>query len=464
MVVPVASLFAERYQLTELVGTGGMGAVWSAWDTRLHRQVAIKLVPVEGLAAPERERVVREARATARLRHPNVVTLHDAGEGDGSIYLVMEIVDGITLADRIASSPVPEPEAVRVAAAVLEALAEAHAAGIVHRDVKPSNVLLGANGDVKLADFGIARRLDEVTGGLTATGQHLGTPKYLAPETLAGEPGGVASDVYAVGIVLFEMLTGRPPFDKGSAMATAMAHVNEPAPDVRAAAPSTSPALAAVVARALDKDPARRFVSAREMQAALARSGPSAASSVPLAATEVMPTGRPRAGGGRWWLVAVAAALIAGVVATLVVIGGDDDPETGGATTTSPVSTSAAPTTSPPTTAPTTPPTTNTSPAPPAAAAPGPGPGDEAAETPQTVDQLVAWLDADPGGSGSRTPEIIERLEDLGRGRKASDRAAELLEDLEEWAASGDLAAGALDVIRPVLEPIADGPGNSGRQ
>jgi serine/threonine-protein kinase len=369
------------------------------------------------------------------------------------MYLVMELVEGTTLADLIAAGPLDEVEAVRVVSAVLAALDAAHAAGIVHRDVKPSNVLLGQGGVVKLADFGIARQLDEAAGRLTGTGQHLGTPKYFAPELLGGAPSTPASDVYGCGVVLYESLTGRPPFEREGAMATALAHVNDPVPDVRVARPDASPRVAGVIARAMAKDPAERYASAAAMRAALVPAG-AVQPARPVAPTEVMPTRAwsRRGAGGRWWAAIAAVAVVVGVVAALAVVrAGDDDPVAGGADTTgeSTSTPTAAPTSAPATAAPATPVVVPTTLPPPAA------PGD--------VDELIAVLQADPARYGARTDELIERLDKLGNGRKATDRAIELQEEAQQWVANGELSNEALTLLLPVLAPIADGPGTSRR-
>lgn len=452
-------LLAGRYRLQGLLGRGAMAEVNAATDERLGRPVAIKLMPVDRITPEERRRFVREARAIAGFSHPNVVTLYDAGEADGFLYLVMERVAGTTLAARIAVEPLDAATATALTTELLSALDAAHRSGIVHRDVKPSNVLVDDDGHAKLVDFGIALRFDELAGDLTGTGQHIGTPKYMAPEIISGGPPTPASDVYAVGVMLYEMLTGRPPFDAGTPIATAMAHVNTPAPDVLSVAPATPPAVAAVVARALAKDPSRRFSSAGEMRSALASSsaGPVAR---PLPPTEVMTAGPVRMRGARWWLLAVVLAVVSGVIATIAVLNGGDEPSTGSATTAGqtapssaapPTSTTAAPTTAVATTAVATTVTVAVA-ADPTVGPGGPAPGD--------VDALVAVLAADPERYGSRTNDVVDRLGDLGNGRKATDRAAALLESAEQWVAEGQLDAEALDMLRTVLAPIADGPGN----
>ena len=202
---------AGRYRLVERLGAGGMSVVWRGYDEVLGRPVAVKLLAAELVADPElRGRVRREARAAARLSHPNVTNVYDYGErGDGTPYVVMELVDGQSLAHRIGAGPLPWRSAVRVAAQVASALAAAHAQGLVHRDVTPANVMLSRGGGVKVVDFGIAAAVGERDRAV------LGTPSYLAPEQRAGGPAQAATDVYALGLLLYHAATGRLPRPPG---------------------------------------------------------------------------------------------------------------------------------------------------------------------------------------------------------------------------------------------------------
>jgi eukaryotic-like serine/threonine-protein kinase len=258
---PVALGPQGRYRLVRRIAAGGMGEVWEADDTVLGRRVALKVL-VEELAADDHatRRFVREARATARLAHPNVARVYDFGRDGGTPFLVMELLEGQTLADRLASGPLPAAEAARVAAAVADALDAAHRRGIVHRDVKPSNVMLTAGGDVKVLDFGIAAAADEIH---STTGSGLyATVAYVSPERVAGEPATPASDIYSLGAVLYELLCGRPPFLGGSPALVARAHLHDPPLPVRRLAPGVPPRLAEACEAALAKDPAGRPSSA----------------------------------------------------------------------------------------------------------------------------------------------------------------------------------------------------------
>jgi eukaryotic-like serine/threonine-protein kinase len=250
-----------RYRVGTPLGAGGMGEVWAARDLVLDRPVAVKVLggalAGDGRAA---ERLRREARAAGRLDHPNIARVLDLGEQDGRPYLVMELLEGESLAARIdRAGPMAPAAAARVVAAVADALQAAHSAGVVHRDVKPGNVFLTSGGEVKVLDFGIASAAGEA--GLT-TGDLLGTPAYLAPERALGRPATPAADLYSLGVVLYELLAGRRPFEGGSDIELAMAHVNaRPAP-LGLVAPSAPPTLVAACEHALAKDPAARPPSA----------------------------------------------------------------------------------------------------------------------------------------------------------------------------------------------------------
>jgi len=268
-------LIASRYELEELVGTGGMSTVFRACDVQLDRRVAIKILHERYAEDPEYlERFRREAQSVARLSHPNIVTVIDRGVDGGRQYIVFEHVEGENLKELVLrTGRLPVRRALELALAVADGLAFAHGQGLVHRDVKPQNVLLSREGDVKVTDFGIARSLD-VEHGVTQTGTVLGTGEYLAPEQASGKPVSPATDVYSLGVVLWELLAGEVPFAGENFVAVALRHVNEAPPSLLEVRPDVSPRLAAAIARALEKDPARRFPSmaalARELRACLA--------------------------------------------------------------------------------------------------------------------------------------------------------------------------------------------------
>ena len=261
----VGDVIADRYELVELVGSGGMSSVYKAHDRLLERDVALKVLHSHFLEDEEYvERFRREARAVAQLSHPNIVTVIDRGESDGHQYIVFEYVDGENLKELVQRvGPLPVRRAVELALAIADALAFAHEHGLVHRDVKPQNVLLNREGEAKVTDFGIARSLD-VEHGMTQTGTVMGTGHYLSPEQASGQPVTAATDVYSLGIVLYELLTAEVPFRGDNVVAVAMRHVNEPPPSLLERRPDVSLRLAAAVERALEKDPADRFPSMRD--------------------------------------------------------------------------------------------------------------------------------------------------------------------------------------------------------
>jgi eukaryotic-like serine/threonine-protein kinase len=261
----IGTLISERYRLEEKIGSGGMSSVYRAFDPMLERWVAIKLMHRDISHDPDQlERFRREARAVARLNHPHVVTVIDAGEDDGAPYIVFEYVEGETLKERIRRlGRLPVSEAVAYAIEIGRALEAAHECKLVHRDVKPQNVLIDRDGRAKVTDFGIARSLE--TQGLTATGRVLGTTDYVSPEQALGHEVTGQSDIYSLGIVLYEMLTGEAPFKADTQVAVAMKHVRDPLPDVQRRRPEISASLAAVVERATAKETQNRYQEVREM-------------------------------------------------------------------------------------------------------------------------------------------------------------------------------------------------------
>jgi len=258
----VGELLADRYEVEELVGTGGMSSVYRAHDRLLDRTVALKVMHQHYGSDPEYvERFRREARSVASLSHPNVVTVIDRGEHDGRQFIVFEYVDGENLKQLIQRrGPAPVGTALELAIQIAQALSFAHQQGLVHRDVKPQNVLLNGDGRAKVTDFGIARSLD-VKHGMTQTGTVLGTSDYIAPEQAQGRDVDEHTDVYSLGILLYELLTGSVPFSGDNFVAVAMRHINDPPPLIRDARPEVPPRVEAAVLRALAKDPRDRFPS-----------------------------------------------------------------------------------------------------------------------------------------------------------------------------------------------------------
>ena len=248
-----------RYRLDAQVGAGGMSTVYLAFDQTLERRVAIKLMHREIASDSDQlERFRREARAVAQLSHPHIVGVIDAGEDEGRPYIVFEYVEGETLKERIRRmGRLPVDEAIAYAIEISRALGSAHSHHIVHRDVKPQNVLIDAEGSAKVTDFGIARTLDQ--DGLTADGRVLGTTDYVSPEQALGHDVNGQSDIYSLGIVLFEMLTGDVPFHGENQVSVAMKHVREDVPDLQTRRPEASATVASVLDRMTDKDLRRRY-------------------------------------------------------------------------------------------------------------------------------------------------------------------------------------------------------------
>jgi eukaryotic-like serine/threonine-protein kinase len=261
----VGMMLNDRYRLDAQIGTGGMSTVYRAFDAVLERRVAIKLMHREIASDSDQlERFRREARAVAQLSHPHVVGVIDAGEDEGRPYIVFEYVEGETLKDRIRRlGRLEVEEAVAYAIEIARALGAAHARGIIHRDIKPQNVLIDEEGSAKVTDFGIARSLDEQ--GLTADGRVLGTTDYVSPEQALGHDVNGQSDIYSLGIVLFEMLAGDVPFHGENQVAVAMKHVREDLPDIQVRRPEVSASLASVMDRMTDKDLGHRYPDATSL-------------------------------------------------------------------------------------------------------------------------------------------------------------------------------------------------------
>jgi len=340
----IGTVLSGRYRLEAKLGSGGMSTVYLARDTTLDRPVAVKVMHREMSEQPDQlERFRQEARAVAKLSHPNVVAVIDAGEDGGYPYIVFEYVEGETLKTRINRiGALDTQEALAYAIEIARALTVAHARKMIHRDIKPQNVMIDAEGRAKLTDFGISRQLEQ--DGMTATGRVLGTTDYVAPEQAMGRGADQRSDIYALGVVLFEMLTGSVPFEADSQVCVAMKHVNEELPDVQAERPEISAATALVVERATAKDPAKRYAdvgemiddlsTALEVEAARAGSTTGEATSVLDA---VPPASRKLSPRARWsrGLIVLALLIAAAVVAIILIDSSGHTPvvgdhETGG--------------------------------------------------------------------------------------------------------------------------------------
>jgi len=344
MAVTGAPVLAGRYALAEVLGTGGMATVWRADDRVLGRPVAVKVLSQQYAADPGfLARFEREARHAASVSHPRLVTVFDSGIDRGMPFLVMELVAGRTLRQVLADGgPLPPGQAVAVAAAVCEGLDAAHAAGLVHRDITPANIML-AGGDVKILDFGIARA--HATAAGTAAGAVLGTAAYLSPEQAAGYPAGPQSDLYALGCVLFEMLTGSPPFSAESQVAVAYRQVHDDPGPPSARRPGLPASVDQVTARLLAKDPAARPASAAAARAGLLGAlAPGSTAVLPAIAGGTAPGAAPvrrRPRRSETVLAAGLAAALAALVGVLLARPGSTSPPAPAAA--SPSATRAAP-------------------------------------------------------------------------------------------------------------------------
>ncbi|MFH9226693.1 serine/threonine-protein kinase [Streptomyces lydicus] len=284
-----------RYELSALLGQGGMGQVWIGYDRRLDRRVGVKLLRPDRVAGtPDgeemRRRFVRECRVTAQVDHPGLVTVHDAGSDDEDLYLVMQYVEGADLSDHLAEhDPYPWPWAVSVAAQLCAVLASVHAVPIVHRDLKPRNVMIRPDGSLVVLDLGIASALDTDTTRLTHTGSPIGSPAYMAPEQAMGGAVGPHTDLYALGVLLHELLSGEVPFAGSTALGVLHRHLHEEPVPVRHLRPDVPEALEALVLHLLRKDPEARPADAQEVYQALAPLLPTAATGPQAAAAPLAP-------------------------------------------------------------------------------------------------------------------------------------------------------------------------------
>jgi predicted Ser/Thr protein kinase len=331
--VVVGEKIAGRYELEELVGHGGMSSVYKAHDALLERYVALKVLHEQYSEDEEFvERFKREARSVAQLQHPNIVTVIDRGQQDGRQYIVFEYIDGENLKELVVrKGRLDVREALEIALEIARGLAFAHEHGLVHRDVKPQNVLLNGDGRAKVTDFGIARSRD-VEQSVTQTGTVLGTSNYIAPEQASGQPVDEHTDVYSLGVVLYEMLTGELPFPGDNFVAVAIKHVHESPPNALDKRGDLPLRVAAAVDRALEKDPEHRFPTmdafAAELEACVAELGreDGSVTAVIPAARRLRPQQRKRV--SPWpLLIGLAAVLaIAGIVVGLLTIGGKDKP------------------------------------------------------------------------------------------------------------------------------------------
>ncbi|HJY43734.1 MAG TPA: serine/threonine-protein kinase, partial [Propionibacteriaceae bacterium] len=333
-------LISDRYRLEAVLGRGGMATVWRGVDQRLGRPVAVKLLDRADTADPVMlQRFDREARTVGGLTHPNIVAVYDVGTDNGVPYLVMELIDGTSVAALLASGPLPVDQAVEVARQTCDALAMTHAQGVVHRDIKPANILLTPTGTVKVCDFGIARLTHQQLTNLTAPHTAIGTSAYMAPEQASGAAVDARTDLYALGCVMYAMLTGHPPFTGDNPLTVLWQHQHQPALAVASLRPDTPADLDALIARLLAKNPSERPATATEVRDRLTARAESeaAAAAQPtrmlpaVSATQTLPVlehgeepaapvgGRFRLGPAGIAAVALGAAILAALIVALLI-------------------------------------------------------------------------------------------------------------------------------------------------
>ncbi len=472
---------ADRYELEQPIGRGGMGEVWRATDTVLGRQVAVKTidlrsVPDESGAA----RFEREARVTAGMSHPGIVTVHDSGVEGDTAYLVMELLPGPSLADRLKEGPLPVAEVERVGRDVAAALDAAHARGLVHRDIKPGNIVYADDGRVRVVDFGITQ-LGETTGSqaLTATHTVMGTAEYLAPEQALGGRVDGRADLYALGCVLYALLAGAPPFRGATPVATMMMHANDPVPDLLEARPDTPPWLAGLVTSLLAKDADARPAGAasvvtafetRELPGGAAattvlpqgdstRQMPATPAPLPMADPAPPPRREPeRRSSGPMWVLAVVAALGLGLLAWWLLSSTQTATEapptaTPSASASAPAAPTEAPTTSsaPPTPTPT-----------PASPTPTADPAQAVSDALTAFSDQVKVLDQDGTLDKGAAKDLDSAARDLekalrdGDAQAVADAMDNLTQVYDQGVQDGKVGQDAADQLDPLLADLQD--------
>jgi serine/threonine-protein kinase len=477
-------LISGRYRLQTVLGRGGMAAVWRGIDERLGRPVAVKLLDKADTADPVMlQRFDREARTAGSLTHPNIVAVYDVGRDNGVPYLVMELIDGTSLATLLAGGPLPIDQAIDVARQICDALAVAHGQGIVHRDIKPANILLTTTGTVKVCDFGIARLTHQQQTDLTAPHTALGTSAYMAPEQAGGAGVDARADLYALGCVLYAMLTGHPPFTGDNPLTVLWQHQHQPAAPVASVRPTTPTDLDVLIARLLAKKPADRPATATEVRDLLAASAESETAGGPLARaipgasqTLTLPVidhgeESPAGASGRFRLgpvgiaaVALGAAIVAVLSVALLIASqrpGTDaamgpPPGTaasppGTARSASPsgnASTDSTSTGRPPDTA-----TTETF-----ADNPGIGASAHLAALRGMIEEQWQAGNLD----GETADELMKRLQEVdrelgdGEARKAAEKLADLRNKLDELHRDGKIATAGYYAVHPSLTQLAE--------
>lgn len=472
-------LLGDRYRLEDVLGSGGMATVWRGWDLRLGRAVAIKTLDHAGLSDPSAaERFDREARTVARLTHPNIVAVYDVGTQDGIGYLVMELIGGVSVASLLDGGPLPVRQAAAIAAQTCDALGAAHSAGVIHRDVKPANIMVTPAGAVKVCDFGIARQLHAAGHTLTAPNSAIGTSDFMAPEQATGDSVDARTDLYALGCVLYAMLTGRPPFTGDSPVGVIYQHLHNAPTPVRSLRADVPAELAALIGQLLAKDPTDRPADHRRVLAALGvldgqspttrpaqpatAMRPVARAAVPTP-TRTMPTvtendehrrsgwadRHQRIALGRIALVAVTVVALAtaAVLAVALLNRPTGQPQA------APPPTTASPTAASPTPSNTPTPTTVGDPA------------DQIAALQALLQQQVEAGQVDPHAAD----DISHQLDDLthrldhgdGHGHDSTDKIKGLRNDLTQLQEDGKMTTAGYNTLTARLDQLATSPGLS---
>ncbi len=302
-----------RYIIQEEIGKGGMGIVYRAYDPEIDRKLALKVLRAD-MAEDEEivQRFLREAKAAGRLAHPNIVTVYDVGEDGGMPFIAMEFLSGISLEEMIKQGPLPLRDALRFSGQIAHALHYAHREGVVHRDIKPSNIIVGGDGQVKITDFGIARVQDISSSEQTRTGQILGTPTYMSPEQVQGKKVNGSADLFSLGVILYEMISGERPFRNDSIVSLFHAILNEQPVPLSRKMPGVPEQVDHIVSKALEKDPAKRYATGEEFARALSGFSERGKTVVLSAGTQGKSTG------SRFLFLGIVGVLIVGAAFFLV--------------------------------------------------------------------------------------------------------------------------------------------------
>jgi eukaryotic-like serine/threonine-protein kinase len=479
-------LISGRYRLEAVLGRGGMATVWRGVDQRLGRPVAVKLLDRADTADPAMlQRFDREARTAGGLTHPNIVAVYDVGTDDGVPYLVMELIDGTSVEAMLASGPLPIDQAVDVARQTCDALAVAHAQGVVHRDIKPANILLTTRGSVKVCDFGIARLTHQQQTDLTAPHMAIGTSAYMAPEQASGAAVDARTDLYALGCVMYAMLTGHPPFTGDNPLTVLWQHQNQPALAVASLRPDTPADLDALIARLLAKNPADRPATAtdvRDRLTAHAESETAAAQptrALPLVSpTRTLPVlnhdeepaapvgGRFRLGPAGIAAVALGVAILAALTVALLITSqrpGTDAAATG--TGSPPPSTATAASTATADSSAENPGTGSTSSRAPSTTAtdswtenPGTGASARLAALFEVIEEQRQAGDLDDKTADELTKKLEQVSREVNKGDtgKAAEKLADLRSKLDELHRDGKITTAGYDAVQAGLTQLAD--------